>query len=192
MNTIVDNKRWVVFFSRTGQEIVDIATRLGRVPDVIVTNLASNAIREEVLALQAPIYVLPSRPSEDQYFAAIGPDPHNTIVTLHGWLRVVPPAVCEQYEIYNGHPGLITEHPELKGFNPQEKAYKLKHRTIGSVIHRVTSIVDDGEIMIVTEATLTEEEGSLDDYYDVLRETSLDSWIAFLQKKISTSYLRIN
>jgi folate-dependent phosphoribosylglycinamide formyltransferase PurN len=181
MKTILDNKRWVVFYSRTGQEIVDISTRLDRVPDVIVTNIDPNTVSEDILNLNVPIYMLPDRPSTDQYFSAIGLDAENTIVTLHGWLRVVPKEICEQYEIYNGHPGLITKHPELKGFNPQEKAFNLGHFTIGSVVHRVTPEVDEGEILSVTETTLDEKGRSADLYYDVLRETSLNSWYTFLR-----------
>lgn len=181
MKTILDNKQWVVFYSRTGQEIVDISTRLDRVPDVIVTNVDPNTVSEDILGLGAPIFMLPDRPSVNQYQSAIGLDPENTIVTLHGWLRIVPEEICEQYEIYNGHPGLITKHPELKGFNPQEKAFNLGHFNIGSVVHRVTPIVDEGEILSITETTLDEKNRSVDLYYEVLRETSLNSWVTFLR-----------
>lgn len=181
MTTILDDKRWVVFYSRTGQEIVDVATRLDRVPDAIVTNIPQDEVRDEVLELQAPIFILPDRPTVEQYEAAIGPDADNTIVTLHGWLRIVPKKICEQYKIYNGHPGLITEYPELKGFDPQKKAFELGHLHIGSVVHRVTPEVDEGGVIVVTDTVLTDEERDLDAYYDVLRETSLNSWMMFLR-----------
>ena len=180
MKTILDNKWWVVFYSRTGQEIVDISTRIDRVPDAIVTNVAEGQIRDEVLALNAPVYILPDRPTVDQYFNVIGYDPDNTIVTLHGWLRVIPKEVCEQYEIYNGHPGLITKHPELKGLNPQEKAFNLGHLQIGSVVHRVTAEVDEGKVLTSTWADLDEENPTIDDYYEALRVTSLNAWYLFL------------
>lgn len=180
MTTILDNEKWVTFYSRTGQEIVDLSKRLDRVPDAIVTNVPSEQIRDEVLALNAPMYILPDRPTVDQYVATIGPDPDNTTVTLHGWLRVVPKEVCDMYNIFNGHPGLITEYPELKGFNPQEKAYKLGHRRIGSVVHRVTAEVDEGEILTSTWVDLDEENPTVDDYYEALRVTSLNAWYLFL------------
>jgi folate-dependent phosphoribosylglycinamide formyltransferase PurN len=47
----------------------------------------------------------------------------DAIVTLHGWLRVIPAYVCERSRIYNGHPGLITKYPELKGKDPQVRAF---------------------------------------------------------------------
>lgn len=180
MTTVLDNKRWVAFYSRTGQEIVDLATRLDRVPDVIVTNIPKNEVRDSVLQLKVPLIILPDRPTTAQYEAAIGLDVHNTIVTLHGWLRIVPKEICEQYEVYNGHPGLITRYPELKGFNPQQKAFELGHTTIGSVVHRVTPEVDEGEIVAVVKTAIDERSRTLDAYYDILRETSLNSWVLFL------------
>lgn len=180
MTTIVDNERWVVFYSRTGQEIVDLAHRLNRIPDAIVTNIPQDEVRDEVLALQAPIFFLPDRPTAAQYEAAIGPDVDHTTVTLHGWLRIVPDEICKRYNIFNGHPGLITEHPELKGFNPQEKAFRLGHRRIGSVVHRAIAEVDEGEILAEVHIDLDEEQPTLDDYYEALRETSLSAWYLFL------------
>jgi len=185
MTSMLDDKRWVVFYSRTGQEIVDIANRLDRVPDAIVTNVPQDDVRDEVRELQAPIFFLPDRPTVAQYESAIGPDVQNTVVTLHGWLRIVPKEICEQYYIYNGHPGLITKHPELKGFDPQEKAFNLGHLTVGSVVHQVIPEVDEGEILTVTESVIDEDSKDLDTYYEVLRETSLNSWVMFLRHGVS-------
>ena len=36
-----------------------------------------------------------------------------------------PGEVCEKRNIYNGHPGLITQYPQLKGKDPQQKAIDL-------------------------------------------------------------------
>ena len=40
-------------------------------------------------------------------------------------------------------------YPELKGFNPQERAFLQRDtmHTAGSVIHRVTKDIDEGEIV---------------------------------------------
>ena len=37
----------------------------------------------------------------------------DTTTNPHSELRC-PPSICEKHGIYNGHPGLITEYPELK------------------------------------------------------------------------------
>ena len=69
------------------------------------------------------------------------------IITLHGWLRIMPKEVCERFSIFNGHPGLITEYPELKGKDPQIRAFEGKYPVMGCVIHKVTAGVDEGKIL---------------------------------------------
>ena len=54
-------------------------------------------------------------------------DVDNTLITLNGWLRIVPPDKCAKYNIYNGHPGLITKYPELKGKDPQQRMWENIH-----------------------------------------------------------------
>lgn len=180
MQTALQDKKWVVFFSRTGQEICDISRRIGRHPDIIVTNAPEEKIVDEIYSYGVPIIRLPDRPSVDQYIQAIGFDVPNTIVTLHGWLRIVPKDICGTYRIYNGHPGLITKYPDLKGFNPQEKAYKRGYADIGSVVHEVIPEVDEGKVLIAVRSILEPEHATLDEYYDKLRETSLAAWASVL------------
>ena len=58
----------------------------------------------------------------------------------------MPPGVCDAFEIYNGHPGLITKYPELKGKDPQERSFK-QYETAGAVLHKVTAGVDEGDVI---------------------------------------------
>jgi len=120
-----------------------------------------------------------TKPNVDDYRIFLG-DPKKTIVTLHGWMRIIPAEICEEYEIYNGHPGLITKYPELKGKDPQEKAFNLKLSHSGCVIHRVTNIIDDGEIL---KARQIDIEGlTLDEVYERLHDTSIDLWCEFIKE----------
>ena len=135
--------QWVAFFSQTGTEIVEISESLGRWPDKIITNKRPDHLRTiNDKLLEKEIIYLPNKPTEDDYDAVLQ---DNTIITLHGWLRVVPPVICNKYLIYNGHPGLITEYPELKGKDPQVRAYEGikegKYPSAGAVIHKVIAIV---------------------------------------------------
>jgi len=100
---------------------------------------------------------------------------------LHGFLRILPPELFQYLtgKIYNGHPGLITYFPELKGKDPQIRAWEGKYDTIGSVVHKVTEGVDEGEV--VRFAAISNTAQSLDDMYNLLRGTSLDSWIRFFK-----------
>ena len=98
----------------------------------------------------------------------------NTVITLHGYLRIVEPQVCEAYDMYNGHPGLIDIYPELKGKDPQVRAYTGKYPKVGSVIHKVTAGVDEGPIIHAESEENTA--GNIDEMYSILRRTSLKSW----------------
>jgi len=107
--------KWIAFFSQTGNEIAEVSNQLGRWPDVIITNERPARLRkinQEVLSKN--ITTLPNQPTVEDYRSvlaeAIGTDAY--VITLHGWLRVIPAEVIEEYStIYNGHPGLITKYP---------------------------------------------------------------------------------
>jgi len=132
---------WVAFFSQTGTEICDISKALGRAPDIVVTNAPEEKINEGIYNLGSLLYRVPDRPVSGQYFQAI-PREMETIITLHGWLRIIPADVCEAYKgrIFNGHPALIDLYPELKGFNKQESVMNRNtYPLIGSVIHEVVA-----------------------------------------------------
>lgn len=174
------DRPWIAFFSQTGGEIADIANSIGRWPDVIITNERPEHLRtiDERIEKQG-YFTWANKPSEEDYISQFEKY-SNPLVTLHGWLRIVPPYVCERTEIYNGHPGLITEYPELKGKDPQEKAFNLKHEQIGCVLHRVTAGVDEGRI--IAEERTNAWKLELDDIFRILKDRSLYLWTDFLKK----------
>ena len=138
---------WIAFFSQTGSEIVEVSKLLGRWPDCIVTNERPEHLRKIHPALEDKHLVfVENKPTDEELSMVIG-SYGNPLITLHGWLRIIPPYICNRFEIYNGHPGLITEYPELKGKDPQQKAFDLELESSGCVIHRVTEGVDEGEIL---------------------------------------------
>ena len=178
----MDKRPWVTFFSQTGGEIADISEALGRWPDRIVTNRRPSHLR--VIDSRIPKKLLKfvdNTPSVDDYIWHLSAF-ESPLITLHGWLRVVPIEVCEYYNIFNGHPGLITEYPELKGKDPQVRAFEGKYEQAGVVLHRVIPEVDEGEI--VDESRFAAEGLSLDELFRILKEVSLDMWINFLKKVI--------
>ena len=174
------DRPWIAFFSQTGGEIADIANSIGRWPDVIITNERPEHLRtiDERVEKQG-YFTWANKPSEEDYINQFEKY-SNPLVTLHGWLRIVPPYVCERTEIYNGHPGLITMYPELKGKDPQEKAFNLKHEQIGCVLHRVTAGVDEGRI--IAEERTNAFQLELDDIFRILKDRSLYLWTDFLKK----------
>ena len=94
----------------------------------------------------------------------------------------MPPELCTKYTIFNGHPGLITKYPELKGKDPQVRAFEGNYDTIGCVLHRVTEGVDEGKILMVEEVNAFELE--LDDIFHILGDRSLYMWINFLEENL--------
>ena len=177
--------KWIAFFSQTGGEIADIASSLERWPDIIVTNERPDNLRTidgRILDnVEDRLVVLPNKPTVDDYEVVLE---DNAIITLHGWLRIMPPNICNEYKIYNGHPGLITDFPELKGKDPQIRAFEGikqgKYKYAGAVLHRVVAGVDEGRVLL--EERFNTFGVELDDLFRILRDRSLYMWCNFLRQ----------
>jgi len=176
---------WIAFFSQTGSEIVDISKSLKRWPDVIVTNerpARLRTINTEILE-QDLLVTTTNKPTEKELLEIIEYY-DNPIITLHGWLRIMPPNICNEYKIYNGHPGLITDFPELKGKDPQVRAFEGikqgKYNYAGAVLHKVVAGVDEGKVLMQERFNTFGVE--LDDLFRILRDRSLYMWCKFLKE----------
>ena len=177
----MEKKPWIAFFSQTGGEIADIAEALERWPDVIVTNYRPDHLRtiDSRILEKGNLHWTANKPEVYEYTWLLDKyeDP---VITLHGWLRVVPETVCNKYNIFNGHPGLITEFPELKGKDPQIRAFEGKYPIVGAVLHHVTAEVDEGKI--IAQERFNADNLELDDLFRILRDRSLYMWVNFLKK----------
>ena len=173
---------WIAFFSQTGSEIVEVSKLLGRWPDMIITNERPEHLRKIHPALELKHLVfVENKPSEEELFSIIAQydDP---IITLHGWLRIMPAVICNRFEIYNGHPGLITQYPELKGKDPQQKAFDLGLEHSGCVIHKVTEGVDEGVILLQRQISIKGLE--IGELFHILHSISISLWVDFLKDKL--------
>ena len=171
--------RWITFFSQTGSEIADLSEEMGRWPDIIITNERPEHLRTIDPRIEKQGYFTwANKPSEEDYIELLEANP-NAIVTLHGWLRIVPEYVCERSRIYNGHPGLITKYPELKGKDPQIRAFEGKYKTAGAVLHKVSGGVDEGEVILSREFNTSGLD--LDDLFRILRDKALEMWYILLK-----------
>ena len=175
-------KKWIAFFSKSGSEIAEVSNRLGRWPDLIITNRKSSTGCNPAI-LERKVVFIKNDPTEIDYTNAInscwGTD---VFITLHGYMRILPKKICETYEIYNGHPGLITKYPELKGKDPQMRAFEGGYDTGGSVIHKVTPGVDEGEVLMEREVGVRLLD--LDGLFHILHNTSVNMWIEFLKERL--------
>jgi folate-dependent phosphoribosylglycinamide formyltransferase PurN len=84
--------------------------------------------------------------------------------------------------MYNGHPGLITKYPELKGKDPQIRAFQGNYNTGGCVIHKVTPGVDEGEVLMEREIGIRLLD--LNETFRKLHDTSVDMWVEFLKERL--------
>ena len=179
----MENTKWIAFFSQTGAEIADLSEKIGRWPDRIITNSRPEHIRTiDPRILKRNFWTLINKPDADNYLDIFQYFP-DALITLHGWLRIIPPSVTEGVNIFNGHPGLISKYPDLKGKDPQIKAFKREYEEIGSVIHRVTAGVDEGEV--IAEASIVNDDFTLEETYDNLKEVSLGLWVNFLNNYLN-------
>ena len=188
---------WKTFFSQSGSEIYEISKHIGRFPDAIITNKSfedMDKINPNLLEKCFDRFIfLPKKPTVEEYREAIK---HTDIITLHGYLRILPPQICGRFKIYNGHPGLITKFPELKGKDPQakvwykhfEKPYKLH----GHVIHEVIPEVDAGKVVSEKEfysESIYKEFNSLNDYIIRLHKLAIENWVGFMRKSLLNNKL---
>jgi len=170
--------KWIAFFSQTGAEIADLSENIGRWPDLIITNERPDHLRTiDPRIVEYGYTEIPNKPTVSDLDAVLQ---DNAIITLHGWLRIMPEVICNKYLIYNGHPGLITKYPELKGKDPQVKAHKLGHEVAGAVIHKVTAGVDEGRVIMEEYFNATQLD--LDELFRILRDRSLYMWSNLLKK----------
>ena len=189
--------KWVAFFSQTGSEIANISKQLKRWPDLVVTNKQDNKKTNIDLlyhyreGTDDNIIRLPKWPKEMDYLKAADALSYSILnddwkedvfVTLHGYLRILPPDFTRSSNIYNGHPGAIDIYPELKGFNPQKKAWEAKHDRAGCVIHKVTPELDDGPI--VANAIIDNNFNTYEELEKALHVESTKLWINFLNERL--------
>lgn len=171
--------QWISFVSQTGEEIAQLASLYSQVYEVTVVTNHVDRIKDENKKWFKKIISLPSKPTPSDYFN-LNLDQYD-LITLNGYLRIIPSQITNIYTIYNGHPGLITKFPELRGKDPQERAWRGEYKEIGSVVHRVIEEVDEGEVLYSSSVMLDlNKVYTLDDYYNILRKTSLDCWDKFI------------
>lgn len=191
--------RWVAMYSRTGSELVQISMILRRYPDLVLTD--THSCTENLQILQRFSGGLMQSSNVSDLFKVLesilrssqAVEDEGLIVTLHGFLHIIPSQLCELSDgcIFNGHPGLITEYPELKGLNPQKKAWENKYPRIGAVLHQVTAEVDSGKI-VMEKALDNYNYTTLDAVFEDLHDISVTMWSSFLERVFRYDCIRLS
>jgi methionyl-tRNA formyltransferase len=181
----VNKRTWVTFFSQTGSEIYKISKRVNRVPDVIVTNKSKDKVLEINPNLfdeyQDKFVWLPKKPTVLEYINAI---PQGSFVTLHGWLRIIPPEICDIYEIYNLHPAPIhlEGYDKYKGKDPQVRIFEDKAKYSGNVIHECIAELDAGKILAKNHFDVRGFD--LDMVFKLTHSKATELWCSFLENRV--------
>lgn len=167
--------KWYPFFSQTGFELAEIIDA-GFTPSIIFTNRKDLSKIDERLKKFKIVQF-----KEFDELNVFRSDLETGLVTLHGFLRIFPKEFIFN-NMFNGHPGLITKYPVLKGKDPQIKAFDLKLETSGCVIHKVVEEVDSGEILLSKEVEI--KHLNLDQIYDIIKINSIALWKQFLKETL--------
>tara|TARA_R110000772_G_scaffold2311_7_gene8010 strand:- start:6755 stop:7264 length:510 start_codon:yes stop_codon:yes gene_type:complete len=167
--------KWIALFSQTGSELASVCEKMGRFPDMIYCDGVIRHIHSDLMPYTNFL------PKED-INRLLETDHKNDIVTLHGYLKIIPEkSICK--EMYNLHPGDIIQHPELKGIHPQAKAIELGLTTTGCLIHRVEPGVDEG-MPFVFMAHKIKEGTTTETLIEELRHLAINMWMIFLKGRI--------
>ncbi|MGI0075839.1 MAG: formyltransferase family protein [Nitrosopumilaceae archaeon] len=169
--------RWIALYSYSGRELSSVINMIERRPNTIITN-SDTVIDDGWYLLQIKRGMILA-----EYHNLFGADPDNTLITLHGWNRIIPHEICKKYTIWNIHPGLISQYPELKGKDPQKKAFELKLPSSGVTIHRATEELDSGPIIIEKEVDIQNCKEEID-VVNLLREVGINLWSKVLREKL--------
>lgn len=162
--------KWVALSSYSGSELISITNNLDRVPN----KCYSNNIATSLFAAT----IVDKTPSTVQYHEMFnGAD----LITLHGWNRIIPDEIVNQYNIYNVHPGDVVNYPELKGKDPQQKAIDLGLTKSGVVIHKCTPELDGGEVVAFMQTNINND---IDEVTNKLRNISIELWSLFLMERL--------
>lgn len=171
----------IALFSQTGSEIAGLMAN-GFSPDVVFYDQKDESVIDKRLKLDENCFRILKKDTKNvQHLRDCFGDPKKCYITLHGWLNIVPEEICNEYEIYNGHPGYIIDYPELKGKDPQARAFLGKYSFIGSVLHKVTAEVDEGEILYSKRMPNVYDD--VMGVIDACKRISLSLWIDFLTVK---------
>jgi len=174
---------WIALFSQTGTELKELENALNVSPTIVMTN--SKVYKSTSWGVKSTF----SRKTHDEIVHWLEMSYNNdvldrVIITLHGYLRILPPSICQKYKIYNGHPALFNLYPELKGKDPQIRTWqnKDKYPIIGSVVHKCVAEVDAGEI--VSSVAYANRVESEDEMFCQLKISSFQAWKWFLKGKL--------
>ena len=88
-------KNWIALFSQTGQEIIDISNQIDRIPDLIISNNHPSNVFNILKGVEYKWLTTFGKEAKTlDILDEVVESPDDTLITLNGWLRIVPPDKC--------------------------------------------------------------------------------------------------
>lgn len=179
--------KWYSLFSHTGKETEAVQGLLEdklHLETAITNNMAYDG--------PLPCVKLSTGKAINEWLMTPGNVESNSIVTLNGYMRIVPEDVLGylksiKCKVYNIHPAPIQLYPELRGKDPQERMYegtqKREYNYTGVVIHEVDEGVDTGKI-VHWVLQLADPSMTKDELYERLHELGTQAWESFFRERM--------
>lgn len=177
---------WYSLFSHTGNETRALVKQLSDellLKRALTTNMAYTGPLSTVLRFRKAAWI-------NQWLLQPGNVCPNSIVTLNGYMRILPGPVLGYLRnigctVLNIHPAPIQLYPELRGKDPQERLYDGvqdgRYGYVGVVIHEVDDGVDTGKI-INWRLELADPSMSKSELYEHLHAMSTELWVETLKE----------
>lgn len=176
-------RNWYGLFSHTGQELECLERLLNRKVTKAVTN---NLTYQGTLDCER---IAKASDINSWLIQNVAP---GSVVTLNGYMRILPREVLQHFEKHqvcalNIHPAPIKSYPELKGKDPQERLYQGvregKYTCVGVVIHVVDEGVDTGTILLehTYPVTRNTSQATID---MLLRTAGICAWAKILRSSV--------
>ena len=164
-------KKIAVFSSSNGSTLKGLfeAQAKGRIPnvkfDLFVTDTPDSGALEKAKKQGLPCEVLEpqtdeSREEYDRALINVLREKQPDVIVLAGWMRILSPLFCEQFGqiTWNVHPSLLPDHAGLMGDAVHKEVLNDGDRYTGCSIHRVSSEVDAGEMVLQRKIPVEENE----------------------------------
>lgn len=177
--------KWYSLFSHTGSETAALQKLLkGKVE--LKTAITNNS----KYAGPLPCITMASAKAINEWLMAPGNVEPDSIVTLNGYMRIIPEEVINYLHsiscrLLNIHPAPIQLYPDLRGMDPQERLYEGiqsgKYQYIGAVIHNVDAGVDTG-VLVNWSLELADPNMTKDELYQHLHDVGTKLWLEVFEE----------
>lgn len=176
---------WYSLFSHTGSETAKVAELIKQQPELALTTNLNYDGPLKCLKFTSGTLV-------NDWLMRPGKIEPNSIITLNGYMRILPRTVLEYLDfinckVFNIHPAPISMYPELRGKDPQERLYEGiqsgEYGLMGVVIHKVDAGVDTGRI-VLEKAVAADPSMTKSELYDYLHDMGTELWVEFFREEL--------